>query len=395
MLKFSTKSYFYCKHSKFGQLKFRKINLNDLAKIENYKVIRKRYKGFTIFLLHNQIVSPQISISDLSIIDNSEIISIAKYFIKEIGGLFAEYFKEKKNESFFLNFYNSFKKSREELSKSFVSLETEVAQLSKRFSELSSESFSRIAQLNIDLKNEYQKKIYEQIGKSMENFLKAVDDAGEILEKYEWLIPPSIDLRVAAFISNLGNKPGDHRKEINKLFWDIYREDNFKEIEEMITKWNFNKLFKKRIRILKNCLTVLQLSKKIGISSSANVIIPTLIAQIDGVWTDYVISKGFDINNYYAQHEKWEVSRELRRHRKEAISDFRTSDSFLKFDNLFKNMILETLWGTAYTKISPESGFIRTRFNRHKIMHGEYVSYGSKYNVLRAFFLLDFLSELK
>ncbi len=134
MLKIRTKSYFYYEHSKFGRLKFRKINLNDLTKIENYKVIGKRYKGFTIFVLHNQIVSPKIGISDFSILDNKEIISIAKYFMKETGGIFAEYFNENENESFFLNFYNSFKKRREELSKSFIPIGKVMSQMSIQIS---------------------------------------------------------------------------------------------------------------------------------------------------------------------------------------------------------------------------------------------------------------------
>lgn len=395
MLIFSTKRYFYYKHSKFGSLKFRKFNLNDLTKIENYKVIGKQYKGFTIFVLHNQIVSPKIGISDLSILDNSEIISIAKYFIKETGGIFAEYFKENENESFFLIFYNSFKKRREELSKRFVPFGTGVVQLSKRFSEISAESFSRIAQLHIAFRTEYRKKIFEIVGKGLEKIVIEAVAAGRILEKYGWLIPPSIDLRVAALISNLENKPGDHREKINVLFWDYYQIDNFKEIELMINEWKSNKLFRRRIKILKDCLKVLQLSKEIGTSSSANVIIPTLIAQIDGVWTDYVISKGFDIKRYYLRLRKGQVIKELNEHRMKVITDFKTSDSFVKLDDLFKNMILETLWGIALPGIAPKTGNIRTRFYRHKIMHGEYVSYGSKYNVLRAFFLLDFLSELK
>lgn len=388
MLEIRTKSYFYYEHSKFGRLKFRKINLNDLTKIENYKVIGKRYKGFTIFVLHNQIVSPKIGISDFSILDNKEIISIAKYFIKETGGIFAEYFNENENESFFLNFYNSFKKRREELSKSFVPIGKVMAQMSIQISEFLPNIMS---QLKIAPMTEIMKKIGEEFRKSLQKIVIAADDAGRILEKYGWLIPPSMDMRVATLISNLGNKPGNHREKINELFLDYYQRDNFKEIELVINRWKSNKLFRRRIKILKDCLKTIQISKEIGTFNSANVIIPTLIAQIDGVWTDYTISKGFDIRKYAER----EVSKELNKHKKEIITKLKTSDSFVKFDDLFKNMILETLWGTAYPKQGPKTGYIKTRFNRHKIMHGEYVSYGSIYNVLRAFFLLDFISELK
>ena len=350
MLKIRTKSYFYYEHSKFGRLKFRKINLNDLTKIENYKVIGKRYKGFTIFVLHNQIVSPKIGISDFSILDNKEIISIAKYFMKETGGIFAEYFNENENESFFLNFYNSFKKRREELSKSFVPIGKVMSQMSIQISKFLPNITS---QLKIAPMTEI---IMADIKKSWQKIVIATEDAGRILEKYGWLIPPSIDIRVATLISNLGNKPGNHREKINKLFLDYYQRDNFKEIELVIKGWKSNKLFRRRIKILKDCLKTIQLSKEIGAFNSANVIIPTLIAQIDGVWTDYAISKGFDIRKYAGR----EFNKELNKHKKEIITKLKTSDSFVKLDDLFKNMVLETLWGTAYPRQCPKTGYIKT-----------------------------------
>ena len=101
--------------------------------------------------------------------------------------------------------------------------------------------------------------------------------------------------------------------------------------------------------------------------------------------------KGHDIRKYSER----KASKKLNKHKKEIITKLKTSDRFIKLDDLFKDMLLETLWGTAYPKQSPKTGDIITRFYRHKIMHGEYVSYGSIYNVLRAFFLLDFISELE
>jgi hypothetical protein len=106
-MKIKTKNYFYYKHQKLGRLQFRQIGLNDLIKIKNYKVIGKQYRNFTIFVLHNQISSPKIRISDLSNLNNREIKSIAKYFIKKTV-IFAKYFKKSGNKSFFLNFYNSY-----------------------------------------------------------------------------------------------------------------------------------------------------------------------------------------------------------------------------------------------------------------------------------------------
>ncbi len=396
MLKISTKKNFYYKHQKLGRLKFRQINLTDLIKIENYKLIGKRYKGFTIFILHNQIVSPKISISDFSDLENREIIIITKYFIKETV-IFTKHFKKNEDESFYINFYNSYKsyyKSyQKEISKIFVPIGNLAEQMIKRLSASLTESFSKMAQLNITPKIEFMQKISKEMSEILQKIVIAADNAGRILEKYGWLIPPSMDLRVVSLISNLGNKQGNHRESINKLFLDYYQRDNFKEIELMIKNWESNKLFKKRIRILRDCLKTLKISKKIDTFNSANVIIPTLIAQIDGVLTDYAISKGFDIRKY-PEHR---VFIKLEEYKEKIIRKNKTAkyDSFVKWDDLFIDMILDTLWGTAFPRKKPKTGYTHTRFYRHKIMHGEYVSYGSIYNVLRAFFLLDFISELE
>lgn len=266
-----------------------------------------------------------------------------------------------------------------------------VAQKSKQFQ---SELSARLARLNRDFISDFKKKIGEEISRNIQTIFMATENACEILEKYGWLLPPSIDMRIVGLINNLENKPGFHLKEINGLILEYYQRGNFKEIELMINNWESNKLFKKRIRILKDCLKILQLSKGKDTFNSANVIIPTLIAQIDGVLTDYAISKGFNIKRY----SEYKVFRELEGYKENIIKKHKSSerfDSFVKLDNLFKDMFLETLWGTAYPRQSPKTGYIHTRFNRHKIMHGEYVGYGSIYNVLRAFFLLDSISELK
>lgn len=238
---------------------------------------------------------------------------------------------------------------------------------------------------------EEAKRIGEEFGKFIDEILLETNNAGLILKKYGWLIPPSMDLRVSAIITEIGGKAGNHRKEINKIFVDYYQRDNYKEIEQMITKWGSNKLYKKRIKILRDCLLLLQLPKKKSKINYSNIIIPTLIAQIDGTLTDYSIIKGFDIKKY----PEYKIPKKLDQYREDVIKNIKTSDSFVVLDDLFKNIIIDTLFGTAFMGHGPKTGHLSTRFYRHKIMHGEYISYGSIYNVLRAFLILDYISELK
>jgi hypothetical protein len=52
---------------------------------------------------------------------------------------------------------------------------------------------------------------------------------------------------------------------------------------------------------------------------------------------------------------------------------------------LFERLFATTLWGDT-----PKGG---GSFNRHKILHGEVLRYGTAANVLRAFFIVDFTAR--
>lgn len=57
--------------------------------------------------------------------------------------------------------------------------------------------------------------------------------------------------------------------------------------------------------------------------------------------------------------------------------------NYIFFEVLFQSAYHDQPLGNPYT------------FSRHKIMHGEFLTYGRKDNVIRAFLILDFLAALK
>lgn len=64
----------------------------------------------------------------------------------------------------------------------------------------------------------------------------------------------------------------------------------------MVDKWSNNPLFKRRIKIIKDCVNIMKVSGN-DINYS-NLVVPTLIAQIDGIQNEFMKLNGFQINRY-------------------------------------------------------------------------------------------------
>jgi hypothetical protein len=129
-----------------------------------------------------------------------------------------------------------------------------------------------------------------------------------------------------------------------------------------------------------------------GLFDIGLVIIPALVAQIDGIQTEYKVKWGF---TYDTRRRKWrdpsgnEVDGRMFR---QIFKDQAHNNQQLIFpiddlaiEALFDNLFETTLYST------PSS----TDLSRHKILHGERKDYGSMANVIRVFLYLDFLSSLE
>ena len=107
------------------------------------------------------------------------------------------------------------------------------------------------------------------------------------------------------------------------------------------------------------------------------VVLPPLLAQIDGIFSQILEKNGIDIKELRGYREKKNKFSQI---------DRKIIDEELQ--NLIEDIFLNILFERA------EYGNMTTyTFNRHKILHGEYLRYGRKDNVLRAFLILDFLSH--
>lgn len=237
----------------------------------------------------------------------------------------------------------------------------------------------------VDQNQEKISATFKALGKALEQYNLSVQESSRVLRKYKWFISPSLPPHFIFQAVTIGRKKGNQRKAINAIFVTYFSQDDYYNLMAMVNTWSTNPLFPpRRIKIVKDCVSTLQNAKS-G-NNPSNVVLPTLIAQIDGTANAYKRSKGFKAlaSNQKGRHKEW-------------VTWFitQTSSQFLLTPELvaLSNYIfLDVLFQTAI----PNQPLVRPfTFSRHKIMHGEFLTYGRMDNTIRAFLLLDFLAALK
>ncbi len=221
----------------------------------------------------------------------------------------------------------------------------------------------------------YLSEINKIIKDGAERYKIAEEKAATILEKYKWLVSPSLPMPIVFELMEIAIKPGRQDKAINKLFIDYFSLDNWRNLEMMAIEWK-GRIMKERLDIIIDCIYVLQETKPRKINQT-NVVLPAIIAQIDGVWEDYLQSKGITYNNSKDRKDKYNKVKVI------AFPD--------KLDDIADSIFLDILFQRSLKARKLETPF---NFNRHKILHGENLRYGRKTYLIRAFLILDFLAHL-
>lgn len=230
------------------------------------------------------------------------------------------------------------------------------------------------------------KRSIEYLQDLIEKYRVTEDEATRILNKYKWPISPSMPLGFMFEVIELDRQGGNQRGAINKLFVDYFSTNDFEQLSELIETWKPSPLFEPRMKIFRDCVAALKLAS--GKYNASNIVLPTLIAQIDGILTEYMGQK--QIPRYtltrrgrIRQDRQWKS-----KFRAQTVNQY-FSDASLALAN---DILLDVLFQTALPGQPLKTPFT---FNRHKVMHGEYTQYGRIDNTLRAFLILDFLSELQ
>jgi len=206
----------------------------------------------------------------------------------------------------------------------------------------------------------------------------------EILRTYKWFITPNLpQMLILNAVKNSEKRISRHK--INRLYVEHYTTNNCEHLEYLVSNWATNKIFKPRMKIFRDCISVIKNSKRKY--NPSNIVIPTLFSQIDGIMNEFMMQEGLSFVVKKGKG-KWTDKNGKVVNRKGWFRDKTQNLTILDSAN---NILLNIMFQTAYTSKALQYPFT---FSRHKVIHGEFLHYGKIDNTIRAFLILDFLAIL-
>lgn len=431
------------KSETLGNIELKFISVGDIEFFEKNLAKVKEEREFVSRLIHHQLVIPELAYIKFKKITENELRKIARDFVKYEKHTF-KYFKETTDGEFFRNFRIAIQKyHKEELEKLRTSLRPMIESNKKIFEDFQKQwrgiipqifeptsfiselvkkqagflrdiqkiqadavlSFRPIieqSQLTASIITdalrpqinfwqnwaEQNRKIFKEFGVFWSDFHSkykvSEKEAIEILKKYKWFVGPSLPINFVFEVVKIGRKKGNQRGKINSLFVNYFSLNDYSNLEELVEGWQKNKIFQPRMRIFRDCVNVLK--KADSKINPSNLVLPSLIAQIDGIQQGFMKTKGlvFDIKS-----RKWKDKNGSEIDWKMWFKNQTLNKDIMDLAN---DIFLNILFQKSQPGKPLETPFT---FNRHKIMHGEYLRYGRIGNTIRAFLTLDFLASLK
>lgn len=254
-----------------------------------------------------------------------------------------------------------------------ITMESINSSVTTLIEDLSSQMVSLLKTLDTALKP------YEKFG-GVKNFQNTLN---QVLNKYQWFVFPEMPMPFVFELMecSLTDNP---RKEINKLYFDFFAYNDFENLKDLVRKWELSGKFRQgRMRIIRDCLNAIVNAENNKIPST--LIVPTLIAQIDGIQREFLIKNDFKLLN-----TRFKFKGEGKQmNQKEAWNHIYNPNDM--FSSITNDIVLDVLFANS---LPGEPIKTPITFNRHKIMHGEHLNYGTIPNTLRTFLILDFLHSL-
>lgn len=142
------------------------------------------------------------------------------------------------------------------------------------------------------------------------------------------------------------------------------------------------------MKIIKDCINLLKNNE--NNINSANLIVPTLIPQIEGIQMEFMKLNGLYIDYGIVYKSDGELLKDESGNKIDKKSYFRQ----LTLNNEYYDIMNDVFLDVLFKKTKPREDCTSINFSRNKILHGESTSYGRRKNMIRCFMILDFLSEL-
>jgi len=394
------------KSKTFGEIELKYISVGDLTFFVELLDKVKDDKEFVTQVLYHQLVTPKVSFAEFNKIPDDELIEIARGFVRHEQHTF-QHFRETTDTEFFTNFRKAIKtchglmieSSRrvlENFNKQYASIIRQTTYITESIRpaieqcQLTARIVSEYLAPQINFWQnwvEQNREIFDAYRRFWQTFQKQYQitkqEAIQILRKYKWFITPSLPLTFIFKVVKIGKRNGNQRKAINGLFVDYFSSNNFENLEKLVDGWKTNEIFKPRIKIFRDCVSVMRNAK--GKYNPSTIVLPTLIAQIDGIRREFMEQNGLSFNPKKRKRVdkkgnvvNWKVW-------------FKGQTSNQELLDLANDIFLNILFQKSQPGRPLETPFT---FNRHKIMHGEYLKYGRIDNTIRAFLISDFLATL-
>lgn len=427
-----------------GIITFGRFIDQDFDFIQKANEEKKTPEQFCKEFLSMKVTSPKLSIDQIDDLSSSEICEILKKYI-QIESLESYFIFKNDNyveimegfNNFRLNYINTFVKTvlpdlTSRLSQVFTVYNNNIQPVLERIPKINYEYYKVSDTINTLIENNIQTQYYlhklvntsifnitsiinpiinswYEWSKTSENITRLLTEtitkwnfieketqiskikAQKYLKRYHWFISPNMDYKIVIDIVNISESDSKHKlKLINHTFINYFLEDNCKQLDNLIEKWGNNSLFYGRIKILQDCINVIKKCADKNINFS-NVVVPTLIAQIDGIQTEFMKQQGLTV-------DKGKICNLEGKRKKDE------NNQYIKYDDFFRELTSHDEFFDAMNDIFLNVLFQRTQpgkeykssihFSRHKILHGENKNYGRKNYTIRCFMILDFLSEL-
>lgn len=230
--------------------------------------------------------------------------------------------------------------------------------------------------------NSQMQDLFSDLGKkvtrSVELAKSNAEKFGSYLHRTNFWIPPSASFGLFSKLGMLTNDPSLTDEEFSQAFVDFYADNEWRELQNLVSEWKHNPFFKKRMPIFFEALEA-------HISGLYSASISTLLPQIEGVLFSLLhLPPGQRIReNLYSI-----ISNEFKEYLHAS-----SKDSMLGYVNSMAFVFIEF---DKFDEWLEQSGFDEEQvMNRNTILHGVQINFGTVENSLRAFLMLDVLSSVK
>jgi hypothetical protein len=196
-----------------------------------------------------------------------------------------------------------------------------------------------------------------------------------LARRHHWLVPSWFPWSTMRVFKEILDEERHAGPALRHMFIAEFADDDFALLTSMIERWRVGSILTYgRWKILRDCAETMKRHAD-DRYNGASVAVPAIIAVIDGTLADFAMHD-------LSMTERWFIPVKSLLTKNDRIDTaIAEPASHLAFDVLF---------GGARPRKTPLHGM---GFNRHKIMHGEFVRYGTAANALRAFFVVDFLVD--